>query len=110
MKITRHLRSSEAIALLGKELRHAREAAGLSQSRVKDMRQGTISKMENGQDVTLDTFLAYAASLGLEVALVPYGRATALQPSARAKVDISSPQRPQPLDLLAEFDNLKDPE
>jgi len=74
------------------------------------MRQGTVSKMENGQDVTLDTFLSYAASLGLEVALVPYGRAAALQPSARPLDRMVSAQQPKPLDLLAEFDHLKDPE
>jgi hypothetical protein len=38
------------------------------------MRQGTVSKIENGLDVTLDTFLTHVASLGLEIALLPLGQ------------------------------------
>jgi transcriptional regulator with XRE-family HTH domain len=95
------LRNPETLASLGKTLRHAREAAGLAQGRVKNMRQGTVSKIENGLEVTLDTFITYASSLGLEVALVPVGRTALLQAGQAANRSI-------PLDLLDEFDFLRD--
>ncbi len=74
------------------------------------MRQGTVSKVENGLDVTLDTFLTYAAALGLEVALVPIGRAAILQADRVAGEDTSTAAPWKPTDLLSEFDHLKDPE
>ena len=74
------------------------------------MRQGTVSKVENGLDVTLDTFLTYAASLGLEVALVPVGHAAALQPTLSPGTTPSAAVPPAPKDLLSEFDHLRDPE
>jgi hypothetical protein len=97
------IRNPETLALLGKSLRYVRETAGLAQGRVKNMRQGTISKIENGLEVTLDSFITYATSLGLEIALVPIGQATlpqAKRPASRAA----------PLDLLDEFDHLRDAE
>jgi transcriptional regulator with XRE-family HTH domain len=96
-------RNPQTLAALGKQLRHVRETAGLAQGRVKDMRQGTISKIENGLEVTLDSFITYATSLGLEVALVPIGQAALFQAGRTAS-------RPVPIDLLDEFDYLKDAE
>jgi transcriptional regulator with XRE-family HTH domain len=91
----------ETLACLGKRLRRVREAAGLAQGRIRGMRQGTVSKIENGLDVTLDTFLTYAASLGLEIVLVPIGQAAL--PRAEATGE-------PPMDLLAEFEHLRDEE
>ncbi|MFT3800765.1 MAG: helix-turn-helix transcriptional regulator [Burkholderiaceae bacterium] len=96
--------------MLGRQLREAREAAGLAQSKVQPMRQGTVSKVENGLDVTLDTFLTYAAALGLEVALVPIGRAAIIQTDRPAGGRASAAAPRTPTDLLSEFDHLKDPE
>ena len=56
-------------------MRISRELSGIAQGKVRGMRQATISKIENGGDVTLDTFVSYASALGLEVALVPVGQA-----------------------------------
>ncbi|WP_341644632.1 helix-turn-helix domain-containing protein [Thauera sp. SDU_THAU2] len=110
MKPQPRIRNPETLALLGKQLRRAREAAGLVQSNVKHMRQGTVSKIENGREVTLDTFLTYAASLGLEVALVPLGQAALLQPKMPSDERTSTAPEPAPMDLLTEFDHLKDPQ
>lgn len=110
MKPQPRVRNPETLALLGKQLRRARETAGLAQSHVKHMRQGTISKIENGLEVTLDTFLTYAASLGLEVALVPLGQAALLQPKTPSDERTSTASEPAPADLLTEFDHLKDPQ
>ncbi|GHT90250.1 hypothetical protein AGMMS49545_03230 [Betaproteobacteria bacterium] len=94
-------RNPQTLAALGKQLRHVREAAGLAQGRVKDMRQGTVSKIENGLEVTLDSFITYATSLGLEIALVPIGQAVLFQAGRTAN-------RPAAVDLLDEFDDLRD--
>ena len=107
MKPSTRLRNPETLAHLGAQMRHAREAAGLAQSRVHNMRQGTVSKIENGLDVTLDTLLTYAASLGLEIALVPIGQA-ALQPRSPADDRGAADAQPAPPDLLTEFDHLSD--
>jgi transcriptional regulator with XRE-family HTH domain len=109
MKPKTRVRNPETLAQLGRQLRRAREAAGLPQSRVKNMRQGTVSKVENGLDVTLDTLLTYAASLGLELALVPLGQADRLQLKSDADERASSDPQPAPIDLLTEFDDLRDP-
>ena len=107
MKPSARVRNPEALALLGQQLRRTREAAALSQSRVSNMRQGTVSKMENGLDVTLDTFLSYAAALGLEIALVPIGQAILLQPKpSTADRDTAASLS---MDLLTEFDHLRNP-
>ena len=104
MKPPPRTRNPETLAILGQQLRRTREAAGLSQGKVQHMRQGTISKIENGLDVTLDTLLTYAASLGLEVALVPIGQATALQLQRSSNARHSAAAT----DLLEEFEHLKD--
>jgi transcriptional regulator with XRE-family HTH domain len=100
-----HTRNPETLALLGQQLRHTREAAGVAQSRVRNMRQGTVSKIENGFDVTLDTFLTYTSSLGLELALVPIGQAALLH---RKFAPGDRDSQLGPLDLLTEFDYLRD--
>lgn len=108
MKPQPRARNPETLALLGKQLRRVRETAGLAQSNVKHMRQGTVSKIENGLEVTLDSFLTYAASLGLEVALVPLGQAALLQPKTPADKRSSTAPEPPPADLLTEFAHLQD--
>jgi transcriptional regulator with XRE-family HTH domain len=108
MPSTSRVRNPETLAHLGAQLRRAREAAGLSQSRVQHMRQGTVSKVENGLDVTLDTLLTYAASLGLEIALVPLGHAALLQHRSPADEPGAAAGPPAPADLLTEFDHLRD--
>jgi hypothetical protein len=55
------------------------------------MRQGTVSKIENGLDMMLDTFLTYAASLGLEIALVPIGQVALPKAEAAGDPWVSSP-------------------
>ena len=96
--------------MLGKRLRAARKAAGLAQGGVKNMRQGTVSKIENGHDVTLDTLVTYASSLGLEIALVPIGQAAVLEAKRSALQRLASSGQLPPAQLLAEFEHLKDPE
>lgn len=96
----KRIKSPETLARLGKQLRQQREGAGVTQSKVHGMRQATVSKIENGGDVTLDTFISYAASLGLEVALVPIGQ-------ARVGADVLPPAG-RPMDLLTEFSDLRD--
>ena len=108
MKPSPRLRHPETLAHLGAQMRHAREAAGLAQSRVMNMRQGTVSKIENGLDVTLDTLLTYAAALGLEIALVPLGQAAVLQPRWPADDPGATAAQPAPPDLLTEFGHLSD--
>ncbi|MDR1854726.1 MAG: helix-turn-helix domain-containing protein [Azoarcus sp.] len=99
---TSPLRNPETLALLGGQLRRARERAGLAQGKAGDMRQGTVSRIENGHDVTLDTFVSYATALGLEIALVPIGRAATLGPAPEAVA--------RPMDLLEELSDLADEE
>lgn len=110
MKPQSRVRNPETLALLGKQLRRARKAAGLAQGNVKHMRQGTVSKIENGREVTLDTFLTYAGSLGLELALVPIGQAALLEQKRLSGKSTPPVPESAPIDLLTEFEHLKDPE
>lgn len=91
---------------LGHALRLRREQLGMQQSKVDGMRQATVSKIENGGDVTLDTLISYASALGLEVTLAPIGQGHYLKPGPVLAPDgrIGS----LPLDLLDEFDDLRD--
>jgi len=101
----------ESLERLGKQLRYQRELAGIAQSKVRGMRQATISKIENGKDVTLDTLISYATSLGLEITFVPIGQKQwSLPPLAGPQKGSSLPpaRLDQPLDLLTEFSDLKD--
>lgn len=99
---SKRIRNPESLNLLGKQLRAQREQARIAQSKVRGMRQATVSKIENGGDVTLDTFVSYAAALGLEVVLLPIGQ------TMRRVVSI--PQTGKPVDLLDEFNDLRDEE
>ena len=107
-KTSNRIRNPESLERLGKEMRHLREQSGVRQGQVRDMRQATISKIENGGDVTLDTFISYASALGLEVSLVPVGQARWQSPMTNkvASIPVSS----KPVDLLTEFSDLKDAE
>jgi transcriptional regulator with XRE-family HTH domain len=104
-------KNPENLARLGKQLRSQREQARIVQSKVRGMRQATVSKIENGGDVTLDTLISYASSLGLEVALVPIGQAMVpgnLPPLFASQKGFSTPPDGKPLDLLTEFNDLRD--
>ncbi|MES2090276.1 MAG: helix-turn-helix transcriptional regulator [Pseudomonadota bacterium] len=96
------IRNPETIRRLGGRLRQQRERAKLAQGKVSGMRQATVSKIENGGDVTLDSFVSYAAALGLEITLVPIGQAS------KHEASVAGHPQTKPLDLLAQFDDLKD--
>lgn len=107
----KRIKNPQSLERLGKQLRLHREQAGIAQGKVRGMRQATVSKIENGNDVTLDTFISYAASLGLEVAVIPVGQVMApslVAPIAStAKLSLISPVA-KPADLLTEFSDLRD--
>jgi len=109
----KRISNPESLERIGKQLRQQRERAGVAQSRVRGMRQATVSKIENGKDVTVDTLISYAASLGLEIAFVPIGQGKSnLPPLADPdKAGLLPPAGlDRPLDLLSEFSDLKDAE
>ncbi|PRD67653.1 hypothetical protein C6P61_15370 [Malikia spinosa] len=95
-----------ALVRLGQALRLRREQLDMPQSKVDGMRQATVSKIENGGDVTLDTLISYASALGLEVTLAPIGQSQYLKPGPVPAPDEHAGS--VPLDLLDEFDDLKD--
>ena len=97
----KRIKNPATLVQLGHALRQRRDALKLPQSRVDGMRQATVSKIENGGDVTLDTLVSYATALGLEVTLAPIGQGGHWQPMSRARPAT-------PLDLLEEFDDLRD--
>lgn len=74
MHMSKRISNPTTLTRLGQALRLRREQLGLAQSKVRGMRQATVSKLENGGDVTLDTLVSHASALGLEVALVPIGQ------------------------------------
>lgn len=109
----KRIKNPQSLERLGKQLRLHREQACIAQGKVRGMRQATVSKIENGGDVTLDTFISYAASLGLEVAVVPVGQAMAqnFMPTAGGPGKSSlTPPAAKPVDLLTEFSDLMDEE
>lgn len=109
----KRIKNPESVARLGKQLRSQREQARIAQGKVRGMRQATVSKIENGGDVTLDTFISYATSLGLEVTLVPIGQAMGqgnLPPLSGARKGSLTPPAGQSVDLLTEFNDLRDEE
>ena len=109
----KRIKNPKSIERLGKDLRRQREQSGVAQGKVRGMRQATVSKIENGGDVTLDTFISYAASLGLEVALVPIGQAMvqgSLPPLTGSGQGTPIPPAGKPVDLLTEFGDLVDEE
>jgi transcriptional regulator with XRE-family HTH domain len=96
------IKNPETLKRLGQALRMHRERAKLTQGKISGMRQATVSKIENGGDVTLDSLVSYASALGLEIALVPIGQASAHD-------DLIQGHSPAiALDLLSEFDDLQD--
>lgn len=109
----KRIKNPENLERLGKQLRLHREHAGITQGKVRGMRQATVSKIENGGDVTVDTFISYAAALGLEVAVLPVGQAMAQRFNSiglgTGKASWTQPAT-KPLDLLAEFSDLMDEE
>lgn len=70
------IRSSKS---LGNELQNARRATGLTQKQLgsqTNLRQATISSLENGNGGTLDTLFAVMTALGLELHLTERSRTT----------------------------------
>lgn len=62
----KRIKNPDSLIRLGKQLRSLRELAGTPQGKVRGMRQATVSKIENGGDVTLDTVISYMSALGLK--------------------------------------------
>jgi HTH-type transcriptional regulator/antitoxin HipB len=65
--------------MLGDALRRARRAAGLTQKELgirTNLRQATISSLENGEGATLDTMFAVLTVLKLELQLAERSQAT----------------------------------
>jgi HTH-type transcriptional regulator/antitoxin HipB len=65
--------------MLGDALRRARRAAGLTQKELgirTNLRQATISNLENGEGATLDTMFAVLTVLKLELQLAERSQAT----------------------------------
>ena len=109
----KRIKNPRSLEQLGKQMRLRREQAGIAQGKVRGMRQATVSKIENGGDVTLDTFTSYAAALGLEVALVPVGQTmerSLMPPAVGAAKGSPIPPAAKPVDLLTEFSDLRDEE
>lgn len=70
------IRSSRA---LGDQLRRERRTAGLTQHELATrtgLRQGTISRLESGEGVTLDTLFAVITALTLDLQLMERTTAT----------------------------------
>ena len=125
MPTPRSPHNADVLAHLGQQLRQIREAAGHSQGGLRHYRQGqprplrqaTVSHIENGHDVTLDSFISYVSALGLEIALVPVGQAALIQQNLRDRGRLP-PQNPVhepdedfgPMDLMTRYAYLADPE
>ncbi|MEY5098281.1 MAG: hypothetical protein RJA36_1000 [Pseudomonadota bacterium] len=103
---SKRIKHPVTLSRLGQALRLRREQLGIPQSKVEGMRQATVSRIENGGDVTLDTLLSYASALGLELTLAPIGQGQYLKPGPVTAPDVHALDRP--LDLLDEFDDLRD--
>jgi len=103
MNTQKRINNPVTLMRLGHALRQRREQLGLAQSKVRGMRQATVSKLENGGDVTLDTLVNHASALGLEVALVPIGQG---KPLLSGLEPTGQPSQVQ--DLLAECNDLVD--
>lgn len=107
MNTIKRIDNQETLILLGKTLRERRVSMGLTQSAVPGIRQATISKVERGGDVTLDTLIGYAAELGLELVLAPIGQRAILTKAALDRVRTAE-NAASPLGLLDEFADLRD--
>ena len=117
MPTPRPTHNADVLAHLGQQLRQIREAAGRSQGGLRHYRQGqprplrqaTVSNIENGHDVTLDSFISYVSALGLEIALIPQnrrdrGRRPPQNPAHDPDEDFG------PMDLMTRYAYLADPE
>lgn len=102
---SKRIYNKETLTRLGAALRERRVSLGLRQGQVRGMRQPTVSKIERGGDVNLDTVINYASALGLELALAPIGQSIAV-PSPGGSTHTSSAGGSH--DLLDEFSDLKD--
>jgi len=96
----KRINNAETLIRIGKLLRQQREQLEITQGKIRGMRQATVSKLENGGDVNLDTLITYAGALGFELALVPIGQGNL--PSKTSKA------HNKPQDLLSEFSDLQD--
>ncbi len=103
---SKRIKNPIALSRLGHALRLRREQLGISQGKLGGMRQATVSRIENGGDVTLDTLVSYASALGLEVTLAPIGQGLHLRPGHATAPDVRTGA--SSLDLLDEFDDLRD--
>lgn len=103
----KRISNKETLAKLGTVLRDRRVSLGFRQGQVQGMRQPTISKIERGGDVNLDTVINYATALGLELALVPIGQSQATMKLSGGARATFAPVRSSH-DLLDEFSDLKD--
>lgn len=104
------IKNYETLVKLGLLLRAERERQGLSQTqasdRIQGLRQATISRIERGGDVTLDTLVSYATALRIELAFTPVGRRNAgviTRPLPSIKATLTTPSS-----LLEEFADLND--
>lgn len=97
---SKRINNAETLIRLGKLLRQQRKQLDIAQGKIRGMRQATVSKIENGGDVNLDTLITYAGAIGFELALVPIGQGSL--PSNTSKT------YNKPLDLLSEFSDLED--
>lgn len=67
---------------IGAILRRARKHANLSQSDLREglsLRQGTISRLEAGKPVQLQTLIAALAALDLELVIRPRGKGSSAE-------------------------------
>lgn len=99
------IKSPETLRRIGELLRARRESLGLAQARVIGMRQATVSAIERGSDVTVDTLVGYANALGLEIAFAPIGQGVGVPVGGPA-----TGTGERGLDLLEEFADLQDEE
>jgi len=95
----KRVHNPESLVALGKQLRKRREELGLAQSKVRGIRQATISKIERGGDVTVDTLVSYANALGMEPTFVSVGHTPVARRVPRPPARV--------LDHLEEISHLK---
>jgi len=74
--MTQHIARTEK--QLGAILRRARKQAGLTQSALANLRQGTVSRLEAGEPaIQLHTLMEALAALNLELVIRPRSKASA---------------------------------
>ncbi len=106
----KRIKNSETLTKLGQILRAERERQDLSQAeisqRVRGLRQATVSKIERGGDVTVDTLISYATALKVELVFIPVGRR--IEGIINASLPLAKASLTTPSNLLEEFADLKD--